>query len=81
MDKRNPSASITPVVKRRTQPSVDKYIEATGSALVEHGNVAIDPEEMIAAMKESMGEAAFKAAMKKAKRIIAKSRKDVNRDR
>jgi hypothetical protein len=34
MDKRNPSASITPVVKRRTQPSVDKYIEATGSALV-----------------------------------------------
>jgi hypothetical protein len=81
MDKRNPSASITPVVKRRIQPSVDKYIKAVGSALVEHGNVAIDPEEMIAAMKESMGEAAFKAAMKKAKRIIAKSRKDVNRDR
>ena len=66
------NASIFPVVKRRTKPSADEYIEAAEDALVEDGKVTIDPEEMRAALKESMGEAAYKATMKKAKRIIAK---------
>jgi hypothetical protein len=65
------TSKVTPIVSRRTQPSASKYVRAASGALLEHGAVVVDPEELRAALEKELGKADMKKAMEEALRIIA----------